>query len=98
MLKAVSTSETTVNFYEPTRLCQKAVIFMSMLVFWFAMQCELVGRYQRFEGTYCLQFQNVGTYPLFHLFHTALQPRSPTPTFPLTVIKYNSIKDEIQLE
>jgi hypothetical protein len=28
---------------------------MSMLVFWVITQCELVGSYQHFRGTYCLQ-------------------------------------------
>jgi hypothetical protein len=27
---------------------------MSMLVFWVVMPCGLVGKYQRFGGTYCL--------------------------------------------
>jgi hypothetical protein len=27
---------------------------VSMLIFWVVMPCGLTGRYQRFEGTYCL--------------------------------------------
>jgi hypothetical protein len=30
---------------------------MSMLVFWVVTPCGLVGRYQRFRGTYCLLLQ-----------------------------------------
>jgi hypothetical protein len=29
------------------------MVKMSMLVFWVVMSCGLVGRYQRFRGTYC---------------------------------------------
>jgi hypothetical protein len=33
-------------------------VSMSMLVFWVVTPCGLVGRYQRFEGTYSLHLQN----------------------------------------
>jgi hypothetical protein len=29
----------------------------SMLIFWVVTSCGLVGRYQRFGGTYCLHLQ-----------------------------------------
>jgi hypothetical protein len=60
---------------------------LSMLVFWVVTPCGLQGRYQRFEGTYCLHHQswsqssillpNVGIYLEVR---TALQPRRPTST------------------
>jgi hypothetical protein len=30
---------------------------MPMLIFWVVTPCELVGRYQRFGGTYCLHLE-----------------------------------------
>jgi hypothetical protein len=44
--------------------------FLLMLVFWFAMQRGLIGRYQHFRGTYCLHFH--GRYSVYILFNYSL--------------------------
>jgi hypothetical protein len=60
------------------RLEVLTMVKISMLVFWVAMQCGPVGRYQHFEGTYCLHLQ--GLSGIYLQAHTALQPRRPTLT------------------
>jgi hypothetical protein len=58
-----------------TQVCD---LMMSVLVFWVVKPCGLVGRYQRFEGTFSPEdgdsifLRNVGIYLQVH---TALQPR-----------------------
>jgi hypothetical protein len=42
---------------------------MSMSVFWVVTPCILVGRYQRFGGTYCLYLQ--GCFQIFRWRHCA---------------------------
>jgi hypothetical protein len=56
---------------------------MSMLVFWVAKPCALIGRYPRFGGTYCLHLQGwsfLKNIDIYLQVHTALQPRRPTST------------------
>jgi hypothetical protein len=77
--------------YKPMRFDVLTAVKMSMLVFWVVTPCGLVGRYQRFGGTYCLYLQdwsedggrtflrNVGIYPQTHM---TSQPRR--------TINYNS--------
>jgi hypothetical protein len=43
--------------FQPQNLYSVQWDKISMLVFWVATSCGLVGRYQRFGGTYCLHFQ-----------------------------------------
>jgi hypothetical protein len=53
-----------------------------MLVFLVVTSCELVGRYQRFEGTYCFHLQGLKysdvillrNVDIYLQVHTALQP------------------------
>jgi hypothetical protein len=43
--------------YSRMRFEVLTAVKMSILVFWVVTQCGLVGRYQRFGGTYCLHLQ-----------------------------------------
>jgi hypothetical protein len=47
---------------QSVRLEVFAVVKMSILVFWIVKPCALVGRYQRFVGTYCLHVHGWNCY------------------------------------
>jgi hypothetical protein len=59
-----------------------------ILVFWVVKPCGLVGRYQRFRGTYCLHLKGWNlkdggnmffrNFAIYLQVHTALQLRKPT--------------------
>jgi hypothetical protein len=50
-------------------------ISVSMLVFWVATPCRLVGRYQRCEGTYCLHLQDELNFYQFFLWISKVSSR-----------------------
>jgi hypothetical protein len=70
LMVAVSTSETSVNFYQTTRRNNPddklgfevlTAVSTKMAVFWVVAPCSLVEVYQRFRGPCCLHHQGATT-------------------------------------